>query len=72
MNKNIQTPLRNLTEFAMEVEELFINKFGAKPSLAIAFALPPYMTVHWVTNVSRADGIDLFRKTAAKMAAQTN
>jgi hypothetical protein len=41
--------------------------------LAIAFTLAPeYDEVHWVTNVSRRDGIELFRATAAKMIAETN
>lgn len=65
--------LGDLTTFAKEVQKLFEKRFGGKPALAIAFTLPPdYQNCHWVTNVSRDDGILLFRHTATAMQAQTN
>lgn len=58
----------DLTSLADELEAVFKRRFGNRPAMAIAFTLPPnYDEVHWVTNVSRADGIELFEGTANKM-----
>lgn len=62
----------DLTPLAKDIERVFLNHFGwmrgGKPAIAIAFTLPPnYTDVHWVTNVSRVDGIELFQETANKM-----
>lgn len=58
----------DLTKFVKVVEALFEQQFGERPGLAIAFTLPGRSTdVHWVTNVSREDGIKLFEATAQKM-----
>lgn len=67
----------DLTEFARKVEQLLIDEFckGStdKPGIAIAFTLPPdYSISHYVTNLTRADGIKLFMATAEKMISQTN
>lgn len=63
----------DLTNLAEELEQVFQRHFGGRPAMAIAFTLPPdYKEVHWVTNVSRDDGITLFKETALKMAVKTN
>ncbi len=63
----------DLTNLAKELEEVFKRHFPGKPAMAIAFTLAPdYDVTHWVTNVSRDNGIKLFRDTADKMIAQTN
>jgi hypothetical protein len=65
----------NLTEFAKKVEKLFSDEFckGEKPAIAIAFSLPhAYENVHYVTNVSRQDAINLFEATAEIMISRTN
>ena len=70
-----QTNIGDLTKFAKKVEKLFADEFckGKKPGIAIAFTLPSeYKYVYWVTNVSKEDGINLFKETAAKMISQTN
>ena len=68
--------MRDLTAFAKKVETLFEEEFGSeegKPALAICFTLAPdYDECHWVTNVAREDGINLFLQTATKMTARTN
>ena len=55
------------------VLELFkVGGFG-KPALIMAFTLPPdYQELHWITNVTRKQGIEIMRETANKMEAQQN
>lgn len=61
----------DLMDLAKELEQVFMRRFRGRPAMAIAFTLPPdYDEVHWVTNISRQDGIKLFEKTALKMVAQ--
>jgi len=63
----------DLTELAKELEDVFQKHFDGRPAMSIAFTLPPdYKDVHWVTNVSRNDGVNLFRETANKMLSQIN
>ena len=65
----------DLTAFAKEIERLFSDRFckGEKPSIAIAFTLPPdYKHCRFITNVSRQNGITLFQATAEKMIADMN
>ena len=58
----------DLRPLAKELEEVFKKRFRGKPAMAIAFTLPPdYEEVHWITNLSREDGITLFTETAQKM-----
>ena len=74
MMKN-ESKVGDLTSLATSLEATLRNYFGTeeRPTLAIAFSLPPdYEDVHWVTNVSRDNGIQLFEQTAKKMIAQTN
>ena len=59
---------------AKEIQRIVSEFFDLvdKPGMAVAFTLPPdYQDVHWITNVSREDGIKLFEETAAKMRANT-
>ena len=63
----------DLTDLAEEIIEVFRKRFGGDPSVAIAFQLGDDSdAVHWVTNVSREDGIQLFQFTAQSMINQTN
>jgi hypothetical protein len=63
----------DLTALTQRVVDMFEEEFGSTPALAIAFTLAEdRKLVHWCTNVSRDDGIELLRNTAAKMIAQTN
>jgi hypothetical protein len=63
----------DLTQLAKDLEKVFEKHGFRKPGMAIAFTLPPgYDECHWVTNVSRDDGIKLFQDTAQKMIAKTN
>ena len=63
----------DLTQLANEIEEVFENHFGERTAIAVAFSLERSpRQVHWVTNVSRTQGITLLTKTAAKMLSQTN
>lgn len=53
--------------------KVFKKHLNKKAAVAFAFTMDPdYKVVHWATNVSRKDGIDLFEKTAKKMIAQSN
>ena len=63
----------DLTQIANDIEDLFEKNFGERAAIAVAFSLERNpRQVHWVTNVSRTQGITLFTKTAAKMLSQTN
>ncbi len=64
----------DLTKLATDLEAVFKKHFKERPGMAVAFTLPSRdaQDVHWVTNLSRGNGIALFRDTAAKMAAQVN
>ena len=68
---DIQSKLRPL---AKEIEAVIMKHTGGeKPGMAVAITLPPdYEEVHWITNLSRADGINLLASTARKMTAQAN
>lgn len=60
----------DLTKLA-EILAFAIEEFtGTKqPVVAIAFTLKEtdYKEVHWITNISRSEGIRLFREVANKM-----
>lgn len=72
-NKEKISAVGDLTPLAKELEAVFSRHFGGRPAMAFAFALPPaYDDAHWVTNLSRQDGIILFEETAKKMKAQLN
>jgi hypothetical protein len=62
--------MKDYSDLIKEIEKLFKDflKTDKKPGLAIAMTLPPgYKDVHWMTNLSRDDGISLFQNTAKKM-----
>lgn len=68
--KCIECAKEDLSPLVAALESVFSDYFpGAeKPAMAIAFTLPPdYNHVHWITNVSRENGIELFEATAQKM-----
>ena len=71
MNDSEDAKMRtSLHEAVLQVFELFDV---GKPALVMAFTLPPeYKQVHWITNVSRKEGIVLMRDTATAMEAQQN
>jgi len=73
MKKSNISKVGDLTDLANELYKVFENHGFSAPAMAIAFTLPPdYEICHWVTNVSREDGIEIFRNTATKMVSQTN
>jgi len=67
MNKSKAGDLTQMAKDIVSVMELY---FGEKPAVAIAFSLSTDEDVHWVTNVSRQDGLMLFNRTAKKMMGQ--
>lgn len=71
MNK--YSNIGNLTEMTKMIE-FIIEEFSGtkKPAFAIAFSLENtnYKEAHWVTNVSRDEGIKWMRETADKMEKQ--
>ncbi len=73
MSKQNVSNVGDLSSLAKEIEAVFKHRFGVRPAICIAFALPSDShAVHWVTNVSRADGVKMFKETAEKMLRQTN
>lgn len=62
----------DLSQLCRDIELVFRHHLGQRPAFGIAFQMPISDEVHWVTNVSRADGIKLMATTAVKMQAQTN
>jgi hypothetical protein len=63
----------DLTDLAVEIVNVIKAKFGGNPAIGVCFTLEDdRKEVHWVTNVSRVDGVNLFQNTAKKMIAQTN
>ena len=65
--------MRDLTNLTKDIAKVFEAYGLPKPALAIAFTIPDdRKEVHWVTNVSREDGIKLFRETADKMVTKSN
>lgn len=73
MSKKEFSKIGDLTDMANDIKVVF-EKHGIKdPAFAIAFtASPDYRTVHWVTNVSRTDGIKLMKATSEKMTYTAN
>lgn len=63
----------DLSALATDIKATFEKHGIKKPAFAIAFTMAPgYKTVHWVTNVSRTDGIKIMRATADKMTNKSN
>ena len=63
----------DLTDLARAIEALVQEhlELTEKPAIALCLTLPPtYERVHWITNVSRSDGIKLFEGAATNMRAQ--
>lgn len=74
MNKSNVSNVGDLTNLAKDVEDVFASHFPRRdrPAIAICFMFGDSHEVHWVTNVSREDGITLFKETAQKMIARSN
>jgi len=67
--------MKDLTPLILLVEDMLKKFFETdqKVGLAIAVTLPPeYNNVHWITNLNRKDGIQLFYDTANKMLDKLN
>lgn len=64
--------LGDLTGIARHINDLLTQQFGSRPALALVFQLPPNKQAHWVTNVTRPDGIALFRAAAQRMEEEAN
>jgi hypothetical protein len=63
----------DLTGLAEDIEAVFEKHGFSDPALGVAFTLPENRRhVHWVTNVSREQGIQLFGATAEQMQAERN
>lgn len=63
---------QNLTQMAKDIEGIIRVYFrlDERPGVAIAVTLPPvFKDVHWVTNLTRENGIHLLESTIAKMKA---
>jgi hypothetical protein len=64
----------DLTQLAKDIEGIVLSffKLDERPGIAIALTLPPvFEDVHWITNLTREDGIRLLESTAFKMKAKT-
>jgi hypothetical protein len=69
----IYSAVGDLTPLGKDLYAVFNKHFNCRVAFAIAFTLPPdYNVAHWATNVRRADGIDIFEMTAARMRAEIN
>ncbi len=66
--------MKDLQPMLAEIIEVMEAHGMKEPAISIAFTIKQenYKNVHWATNVSRANGIKLFKETADKMIAQTN
>lgn len=66
--------MKNLSPMLKEIIAVMELHGVVKPAIAIAFTteIEDYQVVHWATNISRANGIKLFKETANKMISQTN
>ena len=66
--------MKNLTEVLDDIIVVMEAHGIPKPAVAIAFtaANEDYLECHWMTNVTRTEGITLFKETAEKMIARTN
>lgn len=63
----------DLTKLAEDIEEVFEEHGFEDPAMGIAFTLPENRRkAHWVTNVPRQQGIQLFANTAQRMQAKAN
>lgn len=63
----------DLTGLAKDIEAVFEEHGFSDPALSIAFTLPDdRRKAHWVTNVPREQGIELFTATAKQMQAEGN
>ena len=74
MTKQISN-VGDLSQLVKEVEALIQERFGEdqRPAVALAFTLPrDYAEVHFVTNIPRHMGIQVFEGAAEKMKAQSN
>jgi hypothetical protein len=63
----------DLTGLAEDIEAVFEKHGLSDPAFGVAFTLPDNRRkAHWVTNVPREQGIQLFGRTAQKMQAEVN
>jgi hypothetical protein len=63
----------DLTLVVKELEQVFVEHFGGRPAMVIAFTLPQdRASAHWATNVSREDGIRVLQGVMQRMIAEGN
>ena len=63
----------DLTGLAEDIEAVFEKHGFSEPALGVAFTLPENRRkAHWVTNVPREQGVQLFGATAEQMQAERN
>lgn len=65
--------MTDLTGILDDIIDVMQSHGIIKPAIAIAFTSEneKYQECHWMTNVTRKDGITLFRDTADKMLDDT-
>lgn len=63
----------NLLKMLGEVEQVFERRYGhyagGKSAIAIAYMLPD-LDPHWMNNLDRSEGVDIFKKTAEQIRQQ--
>jgi len=65
--------VKDLRPVIKDILAVFEKHGFTNPAVAVAFtADQDHHQVHWMTNVSRGDGIRLLVETAAKMTAKAN
>jgi hypothetical protein len=73
MSEQKKSELGDLTDLAKRIEKTLKEHFEVtkgRPVMAIMFTLPNAPTkAHWVTNVTREQGIDMVTQLAKQMAA---
>jgi hypothetical protein len=67
MTIDMQTFAKILERALMEYLEL-----DEKPAFCLCYTLPNDKECHWVTNVSKEDGTNLFLSTGLKMQNRNN
>lgn len=58
-----------------DIENVLMKNFGMteKPGVVIVVTLPPdYDVGHWISNLSRNNGIELLQGTIERMIGETN
>ena len=60
------------TPMGKRVAEEMKNTLGYLPTIVLTYSGPDYQTFHWITNVTRQQGIALATETVKQMQAEIN